>query len=125
LRPIERSPMPRKADVARIRVSEQDRFIRCLKIVEHTYWSDSASVRELAKSVGRLPIATSGTVPAVRRDVARLQSQGLPIAVEPVRPIQDVVRGAERRVYIRIGRGQAAAGLGRPVTHHTTIGARI
>jgi hypothetical protein len=75
--------MPRRGDAARVRVPELDRFIRCLKIVEHTYWSGSASVRELAKSVGRLLIATSGTVSTVRRDVARLQSQGLPIVLDP------------------------------------------
>jgi hypothetical protein len=75
--------MPRRGDASRVRVPEHDRFIRCLKIVEHTYWSGSASVRELAKAVGRLLIATSGTVSTVRRDVARLQSQGLPIVLDP------------------------------------------
>jgi predicted DNA-binding transcriptional regulator YafY len=75
--------MPQRGDVARVRVPDHDRFIRCLKIVEHTYWSGSASVRELAKSVGRLLIATSGTVSTVRRDVARLQIQGLPIVLDP------------------------------------------
>ncbi|UCE61708.1 MAG: HTH domain-containing protein [Phycisphaerales bacterium] len=61
---------------------EVEQQVRCLKIVDSTYWLGSASLEELSALVAELSGITDASVSTVKRDIALLQRQGLPISVD-------------------------------------------
>lgn len=61
---------------------EDVRRTRCLKIVEHVYWSGSASSGELSVTLGGLSGTTDTSVHVIDRDIGELRRNGLPMSVD-------------------------------------------
>lgn len=60
---------------------ETERPIRCLRMVERTYWSGSISLAALSTSLATLPTAVRALPALLTEDIARLARHGLPITL--------------------------------------------
>ncbi len=61
---------------------EDERRVRCLKIVEHVYWSGSASSEQLSTTLAGLPDTRDTSASRVEQDIAVLRHDGLPMRVD-------------------------------------------
>lgn len=82
------------------------RRVRCLKIVEHTYWNGSISLSKLADAVSELPCIQRAECDVVLADIVLLRRQGFPIELCQGRRCS--IRGAIPGFSLRLTRAQAS-----------------
>ncbi len=80
--------------------AEDQRRIRCLKIVEHVYWSGTTSLQELSATLAELSGITETSVDVVEQDIAVLRHDGLPMSPDEAGRwrIDAVIPGAALRL---------------------------